>query len=187
VTNDRWVVVDTNVFAWLQRIDDECGLIDLICDAYSGRGVADHGQLAIMDYCLRLSSHLKHHDVTDEQVIAFTLDYLGRFNLSRINDDPVDLKLVVFAIEHKGSWLLTCETKLLQLSEEQGVHHACFKAAIHNLHTCVGGIFNDDGYATAEMFETGGRHPYYHYSNDRRCGQCDSSRLCATRQRPPTR
>lgn len=183
---DQAVVIDTNFFSLLNRINSDCELIELICDAYSGKGFADHDQLKEMDYCQDLRSKLAHHEISDEQVSEFIFNYSGKMNLACINEDPVDLKLIVFTKNHNGAHFLTCETKLLELCEEQVIRHACFKAALHRLSDCIGGIFNDAAYTTNDMFERDGGHPFFHYTSNHQCHRCDKSGFCVTKSSPPT-
>jgi hypothetical protein len=182
---EQAVVIDTNFFGLLNRIDSDCELIDLICESYSSKGFADQDQLAMMDYCQDLKSKLQHHGVSDEEVSEFIFNYSGKMNLARINEDPVDLKLIVFTKNHGSASFLTCEAKLLELCEEQNIRHSCFKATLHHLDGCVGGIFNDAAYCTNDMFDRNGGHPFFHYADNRRCDCCDKSGFCVTRTNPP--
>ena len=180
------VVFDTNFFGWLSKIDANCELVDLICDVFNGNGIADHCQLAKMDYCPGLSQILSHHNITDEQTIAFLISYKGRLNLQRVhNDDPTDLKLVVFTAQNQDSVLLTCETILLQLSDELGLHHWCLKATIHRIDQDTGGLFDQPAYLTEAMFDEFGRDSFFHYGASKRCHLCDSKNQCLTKIKPP--
>ncbi len=157
----RLVVFDTNFFGWLNQIDAHCELVDLICDVFDGDGVADHSQLLKMDYCPGLIRILSHHRVTDEQVALLLMTYKGPLKLEIIhNDDPTDLKLIVFAAQNKGSTLLTCEGALLQLSDELDLNHWCLKAVIHRVDQDTGGFFDQPGYKTQAMFDEFGKHSF---------------------------
>lgn len=180
------VIIDTNFFARLNKVNRDCGLVDLICDLYDGDGIADHGQLAIMDYCTDLSDRLGDHGVSDEEVVEFALGYQGKINLDRIRQDPTDLKFIVFALRSPSAIFLTCEILLLKLSCEQNIKRACFKAAIHALHEGIGGLFDDENYQTARMFDEGeGLDPFFHYTTLRHCEKCDPTRKCRTQIAPP--
>lgn len=182
----RLVVFDTNFFGWLNQIDAHCELVDLICDVFDGDGVADHSQLLKMDYCPGLIRILSHHRVTDEQVALLLMTYKGPLKLEIIhNDDPTDLKLIVFAAQNKGSTLLTCEGALLQLSDELDLNHWCLKAVIHRVDQDTGGFFDQPGYKTQAMFDEFGKHSFFHYGANKRCPQCDSKNKCSTKSNPP--
>ncbi|MDD5037109.1 MAG: hypothetical protein PHE55_20475 [Methylococcaceae bacterium] len=188
MTEVKPVVLDTNFLALLSKIDVDCELVDLIIWIYGNTGIADHPQLLKMDYCQGLPKLLNHHGISDEQVAIFLWTYKGAVNLQRIKKDPVDLKLILFAIDNPGAMFLTCETGLLALAEDQKVRHACFKAATHKLDTSIGGgLFADPAYRTSLMFESEGNHPFFHYSNNKRCPKCDALGRCATRKSPPRR
>jgi hypothetical protein len=158
-------------------------LVDFLCDVYDSKGVADHQQLKKMDYCTCLTNKLAHHDITDEQVIAFVMDYRGHLNLEHIASDPIDLKLVVFVKDNDLSVFLTCDAKLLQLSKELGLKHWCLKAAIHQLSESLGGIFGESEYEFEQMFAEKGEHPFFHYAKNTRCSQCHDN--CQTHKSPP--
>jgi hypothetical protein len=177
------LVIDTNFFGNLHEIDADCGLIDLLCDAYQRCGIADHHQLREMDYCDCLSSKLNHHNISDEQVAKFVMGYKGRICLEHIARDPVDLKLVVFVLHNQSSVFLTCEAKLLQLSQELNLDHSCFKAALHYMSERVGGIFGEKEYQTEKMFDLNGKNPFFHYCKNTRCSQCKD--FCPTLDSPP--
>ncbi len=177
------VVFDTNFLDNLHKINANCDLVDLLCEAYGLEGVADHQQLKQMDYCTCLPDKLAHHNITDEQTALFSLAYRGGLNLERIATDPVDLKLVVYVKDNNSSVFLTCETKLLQLSKELGLNHWCFKAAIHQLSECLGGIFGESEYEFEQMFAEKGEHPFFHYARNTRCSQCHDD--CSTYKSPP--
>ncbi len=181
----RLIVFDTNFFESLSWIDADCALIDLLCDAFAGQGVADHDQLAKMDYCLGLPAKLAHHDITDEQVAEFIFQYRGALNLQRILKDPSDLKLVVCVIQNPGSVLLTNDWLLLRLSDQEHLEHWCFKATIDQFDRAIGGLFKDPAYPTRSMFDDNGTHPFFHYRADKRCPLCDSKNQCLTKNQPP--
>jgi predicted nucleic acid-binding protein len=185
----RRVVFDTNVFSLLRQVDDCCGLIELVCDNFQGKGYADHLQLSKMNYCLDLKYRLAHIDVSDEEVALFIFGYKGELNLARINSDPTDLKLVLFAHNGINSVFLTGERKLLQLSDELGLEHWCFKAVLHQLDEALGrsSIFNEPSYRTDEMFNIPGNHPFFHYAVVNRCNECDPRGNCLTKRTPPAK
>ena len=163
------VVFDTNFCGSLRQIDANCELIDWLCDIFSGKGVADHDQLAKIDYCRGLADKLAHHDITDEQVAKFIFYYQGALGLDRIEEDPSDLKLVVCVIKSPGSVFLTNDWQLFRLSDQERLEHWCFKAPIHH----------------QPMFDEAGKHPFFHYGNDKRCPLCDSKNQCSTKSKPP--
>ncbi|KJV07913.1 hypothetical protein [Methylocucumis oryzae] len=169
----------------LHKINEDCSLIDLLCDVYSSEGFADHYQLKKMVYCTCLPNKLQDHNITDEQVALFTMSYKGGVNLNHIARDPVDLKLIVFVKNNDASVFLTCEAKLLQLSKELGLSHWCFKAAIHQLSENVGGVFDESEYKTEQMFDINGTDSFFHYSKNTRCAQCHDN--CPTHKLPPSR
>jgi len=177
------VVFDTNFLGNLHKVNADCGLVDFLCDLYDSKGIADHQQLKDMDYCNCLTNKLTHHGITDEQVLAFIINYRGNTNLEHIASDPVDLRLIVFVKENGVSVFLTCEAKLLQLSKELGLNHWCFKAAIHQLDTQFGGIFSESGFDFKQMFDAKGVHPFFHYAKNTRCSQCHDN--CQTHKAPP--
>lgn len=177
------LVIDTNFLAQLNIIDDNCSLVEWLCDAYNRRGIADHQQLRKMLYCTCLPNILQDHAITDEQIALFTMSYKGRINLTHIAKDPTDLKLVVFTKNNDSSIFLTCETKLLQLSKELNLEHWCFKAAIHYLSENIGGIFGESDYRTEQMFDVNGTNPFFHYVKNTRCSQCHDN--CVTHKKPP--
>ena len=181
----RLVVFDTNFFEHLSWIDEGCQLVDLLCYAFEGQGVADHDQLALMDYCRGLATKLAHHAITDEQVMEFIFRYQGGLSLQRIRNDPSDLKLVVCVIKNTGSVFLTNDWLLLRLSDQERLEHWCFKAAIHQLDQKSGGLFNEPDYQTQPMFDDPGRHPFFHYGNGKRCPLCDSKNQCLIKSKPP--
>lgn len=178
------LVFDTNFLRNLHKIDKDFSLVDLLCDAYNNRiGVADLQQLRRIDYCICLSDKLQDHNITDEQVISFMLNYKGGINLEHIMDDPVDLKFIVFVKDNISSVFLTCEAKLLQLSKELKLNHWCLKAAIHHLSEHIGGLFGESDYKTEQMFDVNGASPFFHYSKNTRCTQCHDD--CPTHKSPP--
>lgn len=179
------VVFDTNFFELLSWIDEDCQLVDLLCDTFEGQGIADHDQLVLMDYCQGLVEKLAHHAITDEQVMEFVFRYQGALSLQRILNDPSDLKLVVCVIKNSGSVFLTNDWRLLSLSDQEHLEHWCFKAAIHQLDQKSGGLFNEQDYQTQSMFDEAGKHPFFHYENDKRCPLCDSKNQCSTKSKPP--
>lgn len=183
----RKVIFDTNFFGWLNRIDTNCELVELLCELFEGKGVADYPQLLKMNYCLELRASLSHHNITDEQTALFLISYKGRLNLQCVHDDdPTDLKLVVCAVQNGGSVFLSCESALLQLSDELGLEHWCFKAAIHKLDGAIGGVFGEPIYQTQSMFDTAGTHSFFHYyAKNKRCPQCDTKSRCQTKSNPP--
>ena len=181
----KHVVIDTNVLSLARKIDADCGIVGLIVDVYGDVGIADYPQLLKMDYCQGVRNLLSHHDIGDDQVADFLLNYDGSVNLNRIKNDPADLKLIIFAINNPGSFFLTCETGLLALAEDRQVGHACFKAAAHRLDSSSGGLFCDSAYNTSGMFDPNGGHPFFHYGNNARCQQCDKTGKCETKNKPP--
>jgi predicted nucleic acid-binding protein len=191
MTDLRRVVFDTNVFSLLQKVDGCCGLVELLCDNYQGKGYADHSQLAKMDYCLDLKNKLGEVIISDEEVAMFIFGYQGKLSLMRINSDPSDLKLVLFAKNGANAVFLTGERKLLQLSDELGIEHWCFKAALHQLDKALGqgAIFDDPNYRTSEMFEEPGDepHPFFHFAVVNRCKECNPTGNCPTKNYPPVK
>lgn len=177
------LVIDTNFLGNLHKIDEDCNLVDLLCDVYNRKGVSDHKQLKKLYYCTHLPNRLKDHSITDEQVLSFMLEYAGKIHLEHIARDPADLKLIVFTKNSNSSVFLTCEAKLLQLSKELKLYHWCFKAAIHYLSENIGGIFYESEYKTEQMFDKNGTNPFLHYSKDTRCTQCHDN--CPTYKSPP--
>ncbi len=188
----RTAIIDTNFIQRAYKVDPSCDLLELICDAYSAQGIVDHAQVAKISYCDNLTERFADHRVTDEQVAEFMLSYQGQFKLDRVVRDPVDLKLVVFAMQHiENCTFLTCEARLLELSEQQGIGRACFKAALHQLDEQIGGLFDGATYQTDAMFiplediETSRRDPFFHYSLALRCPPCHPSSHCKTHRKPP--
>ncbi|HOW75531.1 MAG TPA: hypothetical protein P5102_05535 [Candidatus Competibacteraceae bacterium] len=181
----RRVVFDTNFFEFLSWIDEDCQLVDWLCEIFAGHGIADHDQLALMNYCRGLAGKLAHHDITDEQVAEFIFRYQGALSLQCILQDPSDLKLVVYVIKNQGAVFLTNDRMLLRLSDQEGLEHWCFKAVIHQLDLRIGGLFNEPDYQTQLMFDQTGKHPFFHYENGKHCPLCDSKNQCLTKSKPP--
>ncbi len=161
------------------QINSDCSLlVGLLCDVYQKIGIADHPQLNKMDYCIHLSEKLKHHNITDEEVVLFLMTYSGKLNLRKIFDfdentgDIVDIKFIVFTQKNESSIFLTCERRLLQLCRELKLEHWCFKASIHHLDKQIGGISQEKEFNTSQMFDADGTHPFFHYSKDNRCLEC---------------
>lgn len=178
------LVFDTNFFGWLNKVDENCNMVEFLHDVYKTKnGIADLPQLKQMDYCTFLPEKLAHHEITDEKVSTFISCYKGKLDLNRIAKDPADLKLIVFVKENELSVFLTCEFNLLRLSNELGLKHWCMKASIHQLSESIGGIFGENEYKTEQMFIEEGSDPFFHYAKDSRCSQCHDN--CPTHKSPP--
>ena len=124
------LVFDVNFFARLREINPECELHSLISLSFDAIGYGDEQQIQLMNYCECLSNNLRWHNVSDEKALEFVYAYRGTLDLAKIYDDPTDIKLLVFAKQSARSLLLSCDSRLLRLSEDQNVPHHCFKAAI---------------------------------------------------------
>lgn len=177
----RPVIVDVNFFENLRRVDPDCGLLDLICDCYQGQAMGDGPQLGVVDYCEGAVSKLECVRIRDEAIAEFVFAHEGS-DLQKTFKDPVDIKLLAFAVSLPDCILLTCDTKLLETAAHYNIERACFKAAIAYANRCLGNaIVEDPAYATGEMYSPG-PHPFIHYGNDKHCPRCDPKRSCDVRQ-----
>lgn len=178
------VIIDTNMFAWLKKINADACLFDILCEAYGGKPICDKKQFDIIDYFPELVGKVFFHDATDEEVAYFVMAYAKPQQLQKLMQDPADLKMLVYAIRKKSVQFLSCDRRLLILAREQGVSSACFKAAIHFLHEQLGDLFSSQDYQIADMFNASGTHPFYHYGHNKYCPQCDPKDQCSTRSVP---
>ncbi len=180
------VVIDTNNVSRLHLIDATCELMDLVVDTYGDQGVGDLKQLALKTCCTSLPTTFSNHDISDTDVALFVAGYSGKCSLRRIMEDPADLRLLVCALKHPGSTLISCDKRLLMLADESKQAHTCFKAAIHKVDISVGGLFSDRSYNTLQMFDVHGDDPFFHYNRNTKCPVCDPSNTCRTKKTPPT-
>lgn len=177
----RLVIIDVNIFANLQRINPDCELLDLICDCYQGHGVGDGAQLGVIDYCESAVAKIECVRISDESIAEFLFAHNGP-DLRKRFTDPVDVKLLAFAVSLPDCILLTCDRKLLETAAEYDVERACFKAAIAYANRRLGNaIVEEPIYATGEM-DSVGSHPFFHYGNDKHCPRCDPKRACDVRR-----
>ena len=179
------VVIDTNNVDRVHAVDTTCALADMIVLVFGSFGVGDLQQLARKPHCVDVLRKIKDHGTSDEEAALFVMNYKGHCRLDRIIEDPVDIKLLVFALKYPNSMLVSCDRRLLMLAADLSQKRTCFKAALHKVHVDMGGLFDDPSYTTAEMFDRAGKDPFFHYTCDTRCLSCDPEGECDTRRSPP--
>ena len=179
------VVIDTNNVDRVHAVDTTCEVIDLIVLVFGTFGVGDLRQLARKPHCVDVLRKIRDHGTSDIEVALFVMNYKGHCSLERIIEDPVDIRLLVFALKYPNSVLVSCDRRLLMLAADCGQRRACFKAALHKVHVDTGGLFGEPGYTTAAMFDPAGNDPFFHYAYKRRCTSCDHDDGCRTRHSPP--
>jgi hypothetical protein len=108
----RRVIIDVNIFENLRQIDAKCELLELICECYQGRGMGDSVQLGMLHYCKSAACKLECIDISDETIAEFIHAHDGP-HLQKTFADPVDIKLLAFAVSLRDCVLLTCDKKLL--------------------------------------------------------------------------
>lgn len=178
---DRKVIVDTNIFARLNRIDEGCAQFEYLVAAYDGVAVVDPVQFALLDYCDEFSGSVECHEVSDEDVVLFVNTWSGDQNVHRLFRDPADCKFALFASRNPDSVLLTCDKGLLFLVQEMGLERRCFKAAFGDLNEWSGGaLFDSRDFDAAQMLQAGS-DPFFHYSVNTWCPQCDPREECKHR------
>ena len=180
---ERKIVVDTNFFILLQKVDPDCSLVSLLSDCLCGELVGEFPQLALMDQCEEVIGMVGCQDVTDEESALFVNCWSGRADLRRLQRDPADLKLIIYAQRHAGALLLTSDRPMLLVAEELNIERRCFKAALGDMNESLEGAISDDTtYATEMMYDPGGNHPFFCYGVDTHCPSCDPARHCGHRQ-----
>ena len=179
------VVIDTNNVDRVHAVDATCGLVDMIVLVFGSFGVGDRQQLALKPHCVDVLQKIKDHGTSDDEAALFVMSYKGHCRIDRIIEDPVDIKLLVFALKHSSSVFVSCDRRLLMLAAELSQKRACLKAALHKVHVAAGGLFGDQSYTTAAMFDATGKDPFFHYMCDTRCSSCDPTGECDTRRSPP--
>ncbi|WP_419606441.1 hypothetical protein, partial [Thiolapillus sp.] len=88
-----------------------------------------------------------------------------------------NLKLLFRAKHVSGkAMLLSCDWRLLRACEKHGVSHACFKMAMLSFHRdqCES-ILDNKEFGTDAMRVIGGKDPFFHFDNTRRCHHCDQN------------
>lgn len=191
-----YIIIDTSIIDRVYKVDNSYSVIEWIIEGYSGKGIGDHAQISKTWNCPSLAHCIQDHGITDEEVILFTSRYQDMPRLRRLRDpreDPVDLKLLLFAQRHASSILVTGDKRLLYCAAEFNLKRSCFKAALHHTDEIFGQgtIYDNDSYNTEEMFEQLSfivkRDPFFHYLDRSKCEQCHPKNDCPTIVNPPVK
>ncbi|WP_293672667.1 hypothetical protein [Thiolapillus sp.] len=183
------VIVDV---CFLQRFNmlgkEPCAL--MMAEVISLHGSSyetDISELSVVDYCEEVIAECDFvdHGITDEQVLLWysNLPTNQQQYLRKLFKDGADLKLLFRAKHVSGkAMLLSCDWRLLRACEKHGVSHACFKMAMLSFHRdqCES-ILDNKEFGTDAMRVIGGKDPFFHFDNTRRCHHCDQNGKCPAR------
>jgi len=191
VSNRSVVVVDTNFFSRLKKVDGDCGSVEFVIFCFGPSAIADLNQLKKMPHCQNINVFFTDHGISDEKVMTWINSHsdqgiVARLRKHAVSDDLVDIKLLQYAKGTDASTLLTNDKWVLFMANDMHVQHFCFKAAFSETDTCMdGGLSDGHDYSTEQMKEPRKKFkndPFFHYGCDTHCPQCDPNNLCGHRR-----
>ncbi len=167
----------------LCRVDPDGDIVGYIGDCYGGTPAGVLQQINKLRNCDAEKFRELFPvsiELPDEEVAGFIMEHGAKFpQMDRLGKDPFDLLLLAYIQRNGSCMLVSCDKLMLYMAENLGFPHRCFKAALHdaNIHM-NNGIMEDSSYQTHEMHAEGS-DPFFHYSNNRYCQQCDRKHHCS--------